>query len=117
MTKKGQDLEQHIADDKYWTVSITKDGESLPLAGAAVDWYLSRVGTFDVLLHKSTSIGGGVEILSPASAGEVEIHLDPEDTEDLDAGQYDHSAIVTLSSGDVYTVATGKLVLIRRVRP
>jgi hypothetical protein len=111
-----QNLFLYRGDTKLLTI-LVKDlaGSIFDFTDAWAKWWLTRnpdsIGD-DVLITKSTAVGGGMVILTPATGGLVQVQLDEHDT-DLDTGLYYHELkvwkgtdIATSMRGTVYMRAT-----------
>jgi hypothetical protein len=89
------------------------DGANVNLTGATARWWMGRSATStgtNVYIQKATG-GDGITITSSSGLYTLNITLEPEDTEDLRAGEWYHEAEVVDSSGNVATVTVGTFTL------
>lgn len=90
--------------DLVFTVNA-KDGTALDLTGvSAITFKAKKAIAGDAYISKS--LGSGVSVGSPASAGEITVSLSDTDTSDsnLPAGCYYFELQITDSSGNIMTV-------------
>lgn len=103
MAAEDQDFELFAGDDAVLEFTVTNEaGAAQSLAGASIAWLCARRAGATAVLTKSGAI------VDPASGGVFRVTLADTDTDDL-LGEYWHQAVVTDSSGNIVTVATGYL--------
>ncbi len=77
------------------------------LGQASIKWIASKFGSDEALISKSTN--DGIEV----NGGQFTVSLEPSDTEDLSPTVYYHEAKVRDEMNNVYTVAVGKMRVLR----
>jgi len=102
MTTINQNVEMYSGDSKTLNVTVTLTGT---LVGSTIKW--SAGMDYVPAVTKTTTAG-----ISITGATTFTVALLPEDTENLE-GTYLHEAQVTDLSGNVSTVMTGKLKIIK----
>lgn len=108
MTAKRQNFEIYIGDDVDILFTVyDEDGDLLVVTGATIYWNLRPSAGATAILTKS--VGSGIVI----SGSTFTVTLPYDNTEDIDAGTYFHSAVVTLS-GKIRTVAIGQVIVSAR---
>lgn len=123
MTLKAQNVEHWSGDDLVIRFTV-KDaaGAAVDLDGASARWFLAKVATSradsNILIRKSTDDDQEMWIDQPATFHRIHVRLVPSDTEDVapNANLY-HECEVVLASGEVLTVAIGKMKLNPTVIP
>lgn len=119
MTRENQNVVIHSGDSHTLTVTVD-DGATPPVAlnitGFTIWWWASLMnssGKFaaTATLQKDNTGGGGVAI-TDAVNGKFQVTLAPADTAAL-SGDYYHEAQVRDGSGNISTVLTGKLAIVR----
>lgn len=108
MTKTSQNVGEswtyYSGDTLLIEVSVEKDdGSAKDLTDASVEYGISSKPGSETLVSKTTPDG---VTITDAGNGEIEIQIDPADTEEMD-GSYYHECEVTDGSGEVSTIFTG----------
>ncbi len=106
----SEKIEFVSGDSKRLVVSVTDDNDTaVDLTGAVISWQLARsvYGSAEI----SKSVGSGIAI-TDAVNGEFTVTLDPLDTDALE-GDFYHEAQVTDTLGDISTVFSGNITIIK----
>ncbi len=115
MTQTGQNVEMFSGDSRTIRFTVTEADGSTPvdLAGCSAKWRASRKlsGGFSATPAISKAIGTGITV-TDADAGELQVALAPADTAGL-SGRYYHELEITDGLGNVSTVATGTLAIVK----
>ncbi|OAS21156.1 hypothetical protein [Paenibacillus oryzisoli] len=109
VTEKNQNFTMFAGDTENIPVTFTDNRSPVNLSGATVQWSMKRVNAATNILEKDTV--SGVTITDEA-AGVFTVLLSPEDTENLN-GTYSHKAKVIDAAGNVSTVMTGKVTIVK----
>lgn len=112
MALTEQDFELFAGDDFILEFTVTdEDGTALNITGASISWVVWDGST--AVLTKTTASGISI---TDAAAGEFRVTLAPADTYTLEPKAYAHGANVSIEAGAYMTVATGTMILSKRVR-
>ncbi len=107
MSADNQNVEVRAGNSLIINILLkSKSGDPVVLAGATINWWVSRLVTStgaDILIQKSSS----PEIITSGST--ISVVLLPADTEHLAPGNYYHETQVNFADGRVSTVSSGIL--------
>lgn len=81
-------------------------GAAKNLTGCAVQWKLAKSERSSAALITKTLTDGGVEVPDPID-GVAYVKIDPDDTRDLDPGDYFHECEVIDAQSNEVTVTSG----------
>lgn len=100
-------IEMYQGDSKILEVTVKdSDGNIVNLTGASARWALGHTAAGPVLASRDTTEGSVT--FTDAESGELEVEIQPEDTESL-YGTYYHEVEVTDPEGYISTVFSGQL--------
>ena len=116
MTMSNQDLTMYSGDTRIigFTITDAVSGDPVNLTGAsAIKWRCSKKlsGGFSPTPTLSKALATGVTVTG-ALVGELEVLLSPADTASL-SGRFYHELEVTDGGGNISTVATGTLTILK----
>ena len=114
MAATDQNITMTRGDDLTVTIEVLDStGANLNLSGGTARWWVGKTvnatGT-SILIQKATG-GSGITITESGGTYTLNVTINPEDTEELRAGDWYHEAEVITSGGSVYTVTTGTFAL------
>ncbi|MEZ0263015.1 MAG: hypothetical protein ACAH80_18565 [Alphaproteobacteria bacterium] len=99
--------------------ALDENDQPIDITGFAIKWQFFAKGDDTAKVTKSTTAGS--IIITNGPAGDFAFTLEPEDTVDLDAGEYIHEAVTVDGDGDPVTItnndpqlSAGKLTLRRQ---
>lgn len=107
MTQKNQDFEMYAGDTKKINVTATENGSPMDLTGATIKWGIVKNSVKVV----SKDLTNGISITNPLG-GNFTITLNPADTSTIN-GNYYHEAEVTDSVGNISTIMTGVIKILK----
>lgn len=109
MTEFAQDFEVFQGDAKEVTIPITdEDGDASQLAGSTQRWQAHDKDSGAVVITKTDS---DITIVSipPDDNNAIRFELDPADTLELEAKDYDHEAEIVDAQSNPSTVTRGTM--------
>lgn len=109
MTEFAQDFEVFQGDAKEITIPITdEDGVAKTLTGSTQRWQAHDRDSGAVVVTKDD---GDITLVSipPETDNAIRFDLDPEDTLELEAKDYDHEAEIVDSESNPSTVTRGTM--------
>lgn len=106
MTALNQNFSMYSGDTKVLIIPVTKpDNSGVDLSGASVKWVAQGEDGTTNVISKQTPV-----IIT--NGNEIQIKLLPIDTRDL-VGMYYHECEITDQSGNVSTIFTGYITVIK----
>lgn len=113
MTITGQNFEVYQGDNKQVIISATDDeGNVLDLTGYDIVWIAYGLTNFEVVITKSSSVVGEIEVPTPAN-GEIHINLESTDTENLAPKTYGHQCEIKDAFDRHSTITTGHVSILK----
>ena len=112
MTAINQNAEIRAGDSNVLDISLFEANGTTPLdvSGATVNWALSSIYDLSVILLRKSSVSPSEITVTTPSSGEIQVFIEPGDTDTLGGQPYYHEVEV-VGGATTITVTVGQITI------